>query len=204
MLLTFYFPLIFHLALYAVSLLLPLSLYHSFALFCRSPSLSLYHSFALLCLALSQLIQWKVHDMAVFWLCLLLAFCCLHLTLCWLRWRLMLVLYSPPRHRARTTPINKFIALINNCNTVADCSLNGNGFMKYTVLAGIAFLYPSSPSIAFQVSFGKVLSNYARIFNKLISHILTLGIFSKGSPSLPAPPFSLLGPSMRSGIMKCK
>lgn len=98
----------------------------------------------------------------------------------------------PPRPRARTTPINKFIALINNCNTVGDCSLNGNGFMKYTVLAGIAFLPLSS--IAFQVSFGKVLSNYARIFNKLISHILTLGIFSKGSPSLPAPPVLVTRP----------
>lgn len=108
--------------------------YRSFALLCRPLALAL----ALSLTSLTQLIQWKVHDMAIFCCCCCAASCWFFAAFIWRSagftggggggFRSSWLRLHP---HTRTTSINKFIALINNCNTVADCSVNGNGFMKY-------------------------------------------------------------------------
>lgn len=90
---------------------------------------------------------WKVHDMAVFPFrfavvvvvvppagFLLPSFDAL----------LVLWAWSILPLRRETTPINKFIALINNCNTVADCSLTGNGFIKWPPTPEPPLVVPAS------------------------------------------------------------
>lgn len=70
------------------------------------------------------------------------------------------------------TPINKFIELINNCNTVADCSLNGNGNGNGNGFAGNCLeSFPSGPALLhFKCHWAKCSLIMLVFFNKLISH----------------------------------